>query len=79
MRSLMKVDLQRLTPLQRSAMQELVASQVMAGEILARAAWFAHTTLPTGLLFPYRNQAHRLLAEILDEVELSMSRCQGRA
>lgn len=68
-----------LSPLQRKALEELGIAQAMASQILASACWFAHTTLPPGQVLPYRGQAHRMLAAALDQVELMMTACEGRA
>ena len=46
--------------------------------ILARAAFFAHMN-QTGKALPYRQLAHKILAEALDEAELIMTQCEGRA
>jgi hypothetical protein len=69
----------RPSPLQAKAFQELQLSQVMAFEILARAAFYAHSILgPTKMAAP-RNWAHQTLAQVLDEVEMSLWECEGRA
>lgn len=67
-----------LTPLERKAQQELELSRLMAAEILARAAYYAHAILGPQMRSP-RSWAHQTLAEVLDEVELSLMQCEGRA
>ena len=46
--------------------------------ILGRAAFYAHMQLP-GQIKPYRQLAHAMLAEVLDVVELMMTKTEGRA
>lgn len=67
-----------LTPLQRKARQELQVSHQMASEILARAAFYAHSILGPRMKLP-RSWAHHALAQALDEVELALVACEGRA
>ena len=67
-----------LTPLERKARMELEMSQVMAAEILARAAFYAHAILGPAMKSP-RSWAHQALAQVLDEVEMSLLQCEGRA
>lgn len=68
----------RASPLEAKAQQELELSQVMAAEILARAAFYAHSILGPAMKSP-RSWAHQALAQVLDDVELSLLRCEGRA
>ena len=53
--------------------------------ILARTAYFAHRALTEikprkgeAKLPPYRQMAHKMLEEALDEIELMMTKTQGR-
>lgn len=66
------------TPLELKARQELELSRQMAAEILARAAFYAHSILGPRMKLP-RSWAHQTLAQVLDEVELSLMECEGRA
>ena len=69
-----------LTPLQQKAMQELEMAQLMAMEILAQATWFAASVnLPGLIVQSYRGEAHRRMEVILNQVELVMMKCEGRA
>lgn len=48
--------------------------------ILARAAYFAHQALAgQDKIPPYRQLAHAILSEVLDEIELLMTQTEGRA
>jgi hypothetical protein len=67
-----------MTPLEQKAHKELALAQVMASEILARACFFAHSILGPRSMSP-RSRAHKILAEVLDEVELADAQCEGRA
>lgn len=46
--------------------------------ILGRAAFIAHMSL-NGKVRPYRQLAHAILAQALDEVEMMMTETKGRA
>ena len=64
--------------LEKKARQELQLSHEMASEILARAAFFAHAILGPRMKSP-RSWAHHALAQALDNVELALVACEGRA
>ena len=69
-----------LTPLQAKAMQELELAQLMAMEILAHAVWTASSLeVPSLIVRSYRGEAHRRMEVILNQVELVMTQCEGRA
>lgn len=68
-----------LDPMEAKAIQELALSHAMASQILAQAAFFAHTILGPARMKAPRSWAHETLAKVLDEVELSLLECKGRA
>ena len=47
--------------------------------ILSRMTWTANAMVPAGTVLPYRTLAHKILEEALDEMELLMNQCEGRA
>jgi hypothetical protein len=47
--------------------------------ILSRMAYHVQQRVPQGTIQPYRELAHAMLDEALDEVELMFTQCQGRA
>ena len=67
-----------MSPQQAMALRELALSHVMAAEILARAAFYSYAILGQRMKLP-RSWAHETLASVLDEVELDVMQCQGRA
>ncbi len=47
--------------------------------ILARMAYHVQSRVPEGTIQPYRDLAHAMLDEALDEVDLMFRQCEGRA
>ncbi len=66
------------SPQELAARHHLETAQMMASEILATAAFYAHAILGSKMAVP-RSWAHEVLAKAMDEAELAQMDCRGRA